>query len=57
MVDIPPGSEPTFGSVNPKQPIISPFIKSSKYLSLTSFVPNLCIGCITSELYTLNADL
>ena len=30
VVYIPLGSEPTFGSVNPKQPMISPFIKSSK---------------------------
>ena len=57
VVDILPGSDPTLGSVKPKHPMTSPFIRSSKYLSLTFLVPNLCIGCMTKELYTLNADL
>jgi len=52
-----PGSEPWFGSVKPKHPINSPFAKPGKYLSFYSFVPNVYIGCITKELYTLNADL
>ena len=56
-VSMPPGSEPWFGSVNPKQPMISPLASAGNHRSRCSSVPYSCIGCITSEDCTLNADL
>lgn len=51
------GSDPTFGSVKPKHPIISPDINPGKYLSFKYLVPNLWIGWITNEDCTESADL
>ena len=51
------GSDPTFGSVKPKHPIISPDINPGRYLSFKYLFPNLCIGWITKDDCTDNADL
>ncbi len=52
-VVMPPGSEPWFGSVRPKQPIHSPVASFGRNFSLCAGVPNSWIGVITSEPCTL----
>ena len=50
---IPPGSEPKFGSVSPKQPIHSPVASLGRNFCFCASVPNSLIGTITSEPCTL----
>mmetsp|Transcript_44138 Transcript_44138/g.75098 ORF Transcript_44138/g.75098 Transcript_44138/m.75098 type:complete len:294 (+) Transcript_44138:184-1065(+) len=56
LVSIDPGSEPWFGSVRPKHPTSRPDASSGRYLSFCSSLPNVLIGCMTRELWTLMAD-
>ena len=50
---MPPGSEPAFGSVRPKQPIHSPVASFGRYFCFCASVPNSLMGTITSEPCTL----
>ncbi len=54
---MPPGSDPKFGSVRPKQPINSPVASFGRYFLFWASVPNSLIGTMTSEPCTLIIDL
>ncbi|MNC84646.1 hypothetical protein D3C83_02050 [compost metagenome] len=44
---MPPGSEPTSGSVSPKQPIHSPLASLGRYFLRWASVPNSWMGYMT----------
>src|SRR5260370_40524851 len=46
---IPLGLEPKSGSVKPKHPIFSPLAMAGSHFFFCSSLPNVLIGCITSE--------
>ena len=57
LVAIPPGSDPWFDSVKPKQPTASPDASLGSHLSFCSSVPYWKIGYITRPPWTLQTDL
>ena len=54
-VSMPPGSEPWFGSVRPKQPTRRPAASSGRYRRLCSSEPKAWIGSMTRLDWTLIA--
>src|SRR3954468_8113155 len=53
LVSMPPGFEPNCGSVNPKQPILSPWRMAGSHLSFCASLPNSEMGYIASDECTL----